>query len=306
MPLHNPHGGCPLPSLGQPTSPPAGHVRIWWRHRSAMRAAPRVWALPALLCLVFVPAARAPDPRGRRSSRTAETTSSKDWSRSEPASGRARGGGRREEVMGWHNIREGHLGFYWRFGALTPRVEAPGYRWMIPFGVDEVKEVSVSFETEVVQDVPCGTSGGVELVFDKVEVVFRLKRLLAWETLKNYSVAFADIWIRDLVPSTVNDVCNELTLHEVFISRFSDLDEIILQHLTTIHSVWAPGIEVCNTPSTLAWVGTDGLAWHAANCGEMKRCSNVDLLVSLRCESSVRTACFCSRFQAVDTSLYPG
>lgn len=41
----------------------------------------------------------------------------------------------------------------------------------------------------------CGTSSGVILKFDKIEVVNRLKKSLAHATIKNYTVSYDQTWI---------------------------------------------------------------------------------------------------------------
>jgi hypothetical protein len=41
----------------------------------------------------------------------------------------------------------------------------------------------------------CGTSSGVMITFEKIEVVNRLKKSLAYETIKNYTVSYDQTWI---------------------------------------------------------------------------------------------------------------
>lgn len=90
-----------------------------------------------------------------------------------------------------------------------------------------------------------GTNGGVVVNFDSVEIVYRIGMSHVWETVKNYSADFATMWVTDPVhhevrstslknesaesiraTSQVNQLCSRLTLHEAFISRFSELDEM--------------------------------------------------------------------------------
>lgn len=78
-----------------------------------------------------------------------------------------------------HRIEEGHVGVYWRGGALIPRVTHPGYHLKVPI-VDTFENVQVTLQTDKVTDIPCGyavsstrkvlnrcrTSGGVMIYFD--------------------------------------------------------------------------------------------------------------------------------------------
>lgn len=54
-----------------------------------------------------------------------------------------------------HRIEEGHVGVYWRGGALIPRVTQPGYHLKIPF-IDSFENVQVTLQTDKVTDIPCG------------------------------------------------------------------------------------------------------------------------------------------------------
>jgi len=74
-----------------------------------------------------------------------------------------------------HKVEEGHVGVYWRGGALTTRITEPGFHLRIPF-LDIFENVQVTLQTDKVVDIPCGTSGGVLIWIDKVEVVNRLKK----------------------------------------------------------------------------------------------------------------------------------
>lgn len=93
-----------------------------------------------------------------------------------------------------HRIEEGHVGVYFRVslfqitgisiisnnliafnciyqgGALLPQVSNPGFHMMIPF-LTSYRSVQVTLQTDEVKNVPCGTSGGVMIYFDRIEVV---------------------------------------------------------------------------------------------------------------------------------------
>lgn len=94
-----------------------------------------------------------------------------------------------------HRIEEGHVGVYFRVscfkqnklfsynyicnnncvniyqgGALLPQVSNPGFHMMIPF-LTTYRSVQITLQTDEVKNVPCGTSGGVMIYFDRIEVV---------------------------------------------------------------------------------------------------------------------------------------
>jgi len=47
--------------------------------------------------------------------------------------------------------------------------------------------MKVSIQTDVVKSIPCGTSNGTLVYFDKVEVVNKLKKEYVYETVLNYT-----------------------------------------------------------------------------------------------------------------------
>jgi hypothetical protein len=65
--------------------------------------------------------------------------------------------------------------------------------------VTTVETVQVTLQTDKVNNVPCGTSGGVNVMFEQIEVVNRLTKALAQETIKNYTVNYDNVWIYDKI-----------------------------------------------------------------------------------------------------------
>merc|ERR1719391_920015 len=69
-----------------------------------------------------------------------------------------------------HKIEEGHVGVYFRGGALLSTITSPGYHLMFPF-LTMYRSMQTTLQTDEVKNVPCGTSGGVMIFFDRVDVV---------------------------------------------------------------------------------------------------------------------------------------
>ncbi|VDQ10478.1 unnamed protein product [Trichobilharzia regenti] len=51
---------------------------------------------------------------------------------------------------------EGHVGVYYRGGALLSQTNGPGYHLMIPI-ITTFKPVQITLQTDEVKNVPCGT-----------------------------------------------------------------------------------------------------------------------------------------------------
>jgi len=140
-------------------------------------------------------------------------------------------------------VEEGHLGFYWIGGALQERTTAPGFHYLIPF-ITRFANVQITVQTDTVRNIPCGTSGGSVIYFDKIEVVNRLRPEKAHSTIKNYGIEYDKIWVFDKIHHEINQFCSSHTLQEVYIDQFESLDEAVALALQGICDKWDTGIEI--------------------------------------------------------------
>lgn len=144
---------------------------------------------------------------------------------------------------GLHKIEEGFVGVYYVGGVLSKHISGPGYNVLFPF-ITTHHQVQISVQTDTVTDIPCGTSGGVLITFDKIEVVNRLKKEAVYETIKNYTTDYDRLWIYDKIHNEINQFCTKHTLQEVYIDLFDTLDESLVESLQEDLNLWAPGIEI--------------------------------------------------------------
>ena len=69
-----------------------------------------------------------------------------------------------------HRIDEGHVGVYFKYGALLMEVKSPpGIHWMQPF-VTQVSSIRLTPETRTMDPMVCTTRDGVRNVFRDVQV----------------------------------------------------------------------------------------------------------------------------------------
>ena len=145
-------------------------------------------------------------------------------------------------LLGVHEVEEGHVGVYWFGGRLVDKITIPGFHLSIPG--ESFRQIQTTMQTDQVRDIPCGTSGGVVLYFDKIEVVNRLKEEYVLETIRNYTIHYDRTWIYDKIHHAINEFCSVHTLQEVYIDLFDQLDESLRLALIRNLDVWAPGIEI--------------------------------------------------------------
>lgn len=105
--------------------------------------------------------------------------------------------------IGMHRIDEGYIGIYFRGGRLLDKITLPGYNFRNPY-LTAYDQVQITIQTDEVRNIPCGTSGGVMIYFDKIEVVNQLNKDMVLETIRNYTVDYDKIWIYDKIHHEIN------------------------------------------------------------------------------------------------------
>jgi len=146
-------------------------------------------------------------------------------------------------LAGIHHVEEGHVGVYWVGGALLNYTTQPGLNWMIP-GISTFANVQITLQTDTVLNIPCGTSGGAVIYFDKIEVVNRLNKESAYGTIKAYGVNYDRTWIFDRIHHEINQFCSSHTLQEVYIDKFETLDEALATSLQSTCDKFKTGIQI--------------------------------------------------------------
>eukprot|EP00906_Rhabdomonas_costata_P017278 RCo024925 len=143
----------------------------------------------------------------------------------------------------FHTVPEGHVGMYWRFGALLPTYSEPGLHMHWPL-ITSIAFIQVTMQTDTVRDIPCGTSGGVTIYFDKIEVVNLLNKSSAVKTVREYGPSYDKLWIFDKIHHQINQFCSKHSLREVYIEQFDTLDEALAEALQSACDAYSTGIRV--------------------------------------------------------------
>lgn len=148
-----------------------------------------------------------------------------------------------------HQVEEGHVGVYWRGGALLKTITDPGFHLKLPI-ITQFEPIQVTLQTDLVRDIPCGTKGGVMINFEKIEVVNRLRKDYVYDTLVNYGVNYDNTWIYDKIHHEINQFCSAHSLQQVYIDMFDQIDEKMKDALQADCTRYAPGIEIISVRVT--------------------------------------------------------
>jgi len=142
-----------------------------------------------------------------------------------------------------HKVDEGHVAVYYRGGALLQTTSYPGFHFMLPF-ITSFRQIQITTQTDEVINIPCGTSGGVMIYFDRIEVVNILRSDSVLSVVRNFTADYDKPLIFDKVHHEVNQFCSTQNLHSVYIDLFDQIDEnlklALQKDLTTI----SPGLVI--------------------------------------------------------------
>ncbi|XP_040293703.1 erlin-1-like isoform X2 [Bufo bufo] len=142
-----------------------------------------------------------------------------------------------------HKVEEGHLAVYYRGGALLSNPSGPGYHIMLPF-ITSFRSVQTTLQTDEVKNVPCGTSGGVMIYFDRIEVVNMLTPSAVYDVVRNYTADYDKTLIFNKIHHELNQFCSAHTLQEVYIELFDQIDENLKLSLQKELNFMAPGLTI--------------------------------------------------------------
>ncbi|XP_038060170.1 erlin-2-B-like [Patiria miniata] len=142
-----------------------------------------------------------------------------------------------------HKIEEGHIAVYYRGGALLTSTSGPGFHFMFPF-LTSYRTVQITLQSDEVKNVPCGTSGGVMIYFDRIEVVNILSASDVHSMVKNYTADYDKTLIFNKVHHELNQFCSAHNLQEVYIELFDQIDENLKKALQADLTVMAPGLYI--------------------------------------------------------------
>merc|ERR1740131_718201 len=120
---------------------------------------------------------------------------------------------------------------------------------MVPF-LTTVRNVQTTLQTDEVKNVPCGTSGGVMIYFDRIEVVNVLQPVAVYDIVKNYTADYDKPLIFDKVHHELNQFCSAHNLQEVYIEKFDQIDENLKAALQSDLTEMAPGLKVMSVRVT--------------------------------------------------------
>ncbi|RXM36875.1 Erlin-1 [Acipenser ruthenus] len=109
---------------------------------------------------------------------------------------------------------------------------------------EQSKSIMTTLQTDEIKNVPCGTSGGVMIYFDRIEVVNMLVPSAAVDIVRNYTADYDKTLIFNKIHHELNQFCSVHTLQEVYIELFDIIDENLKLALQKDLNAMAPGLTI--------------------------------------------------------------
>jgi regulator of protease activity HflC (stomatin/prohibitin superfamily) len=146
---------------------------------------------------------------------------------------------------GFFIVNEGFRAVVYTFGSLDQKNYGPGFHYKTPL-ITMMYQVQVSVQTDHVSKVICGTSSGVSVTFESIEVVNQLDKDFVYPIVRDYGVNYDKTLIYDKITHELNQFCSKHTLQEVYISKFDTLDEMLIEKLQESLNKYGKGILIRN------------------------------------------------------------
>lgn len=141
-----------------------------------------------------------------------------------------------------HTVDEGFVGIYYIGGALSTTVTRPGFHIKSP--ITEFHQVQITVQTDKVENVKCLTADGINLVFEKVEVINILNYNSVIPIIANYTINYDKPLIFEKIYHELNQICTKRTAEDIIIRNFSNIDDVLKDSLQAFINTYAKGIEI--------------------------------------------------------------
>jgi len=129
-------------------------------------------------------------------------------------------------ISALHRIDEGHVGVYYKFGALMEVKSPPGVHWMQPF-VTQVASIRLTPETRTMDPMVCTTRDGVRNVFRDVQVITSIEEDQVLVLVRQFTTDLKTILVYDRVREAIQYFCANNTIDEVSLPK---------NHITYLHN----------------------------------------------------------------------
>ncbi len=142
------------------------------------------------------------------------------------------------------SVREGELGIRYVLGALSNTTYDAGFH-IDPYGpFGRISHVNIRPQTDQVTDVACGTADGLSLIIESVDVGNTLPAHNVLHTIRMYGEDYDVYLVKDKIRHQLQVICANMTSHEVFNTRFDEIDDLLQAFLILVNKELNSGLSI--------------------------------------------------------------
>lgn len=128
-------------------------------------------------------------------------------------------------------VPEGYVGVTYNFGSLDNHLYLPGMSFRTPWPITSASQIEVRPQTDRITNAQCGAKDGTRLVFPLVEIGNQLRQDMVIPTVRRYGEIYDQYLVMNKVRAEIFSMCSRMTSEEIYIDRFSELDDHLLKFL---------------------------------------------------------------------------
>lgn len=128
-------------------------------------------------------------------------------------------------------VPEGHVGLYWVLGKLQPKlITMPLFYLPLYSKITFVKYIQDHDEAKdhnTKDFLSCVSKEGVTLYFESVKIANQIKQESIIEVVRKFGMEYDKVLVVRPVAQKMKEVCAEMTVDDIEINRFKELDDIL-------------------------------------------------------------------------------
>jgi len=127
-----------------------------------------------------------------------------------------------------HRIDEGHVGVYFKYGALQREVGHPGLNTMTPLVASYV-QITIRPTSHFLDSFSAVTKDAIPILFNQVEVISSVPQENVQWLVKKFGVDFRTVLVFDRLREEVRRYCFGHEIDDVYNEKFTEMSELVIE-----------------------------------------------------------------------------
>ncbi len=142
------------------------------------------------------------------------------------------------------SIPTGFVGVPYRFQQIVQPMLKPGGPHFYNPLTTKIILVETRPQTDVVRNIQCGTNDGVKVMLNKVEIGNQLPQEHVFNTISRFGPQYDQYLVTDLVIHQISVICSKHSAHEIAITKFDQIDDLLIEFLRNENARQDTGLQI--------------------------------------------------------------